>query len=307
MDAIDIAIIRELLINSRMTYKQLSNRIELTVPTIHKRVQSLIDKGIITSFKANLGIEYLNAIQVHFLTTGKIKNLEKIIEEFNADENTATLHIGSNDHIHVGGLLKNISELDQYENYIKSKIGVNFQHVGLMNHSEYHTNWISRKEGNWKRIPLSNIDKKIIRFLHTDARKTISDIASEIGYSVKTVRKELDKLIDHHVLEFSINWNPSSSGNIVPFIHIYLSDGVEKEKIYPLLKNRYTRLIFNFMFHNISNLIVSTAWVENLQQLEELKNNLESEEGIEYVKPIIIYSGHHFPTWRDQKLQEMMK
>jgi DNA-binding Lrp family transcriptional regulator len=112
MDTIDIAIIRELLINSRITYKQLSKKIKLTVPTIHKRVQSLIDEGIITRFNANLGIEYLNAIQVHFLTSAKIKNLEKIIEEFNADENTSTLHIGSNDHIHVGGLLKNISELD---------------------------------------------------------------------------------------------------------------------------------------------------------------------------------------------------
>jgi DNA-binding Lrp family transcriptional regulator len=169
-----------------------------------------------------------------------------------------------------------------------------------MNHSEYHDNWFSEDGKENERVQLSNIDKKIISSVHTDARKTISDIASEIGYSVKTVRKELDKLIDHHVLEFSINWNPSSSGNIVPFIHIYLSEGIKKENLYPLLRNRYKRLIFNFMFHNISNLIVSTAWVENLQQLQELKTKLESEEGIEYVKPIIIYSGHHFPTWRDQ-------
>ena len=307
MDTIDIAIIRELLINSRVTYKQLSKKIELTVPTIHKRVQSLINEGIITRFKANLGIEYLNAIQVHYLTMGKIKNIEKIIEEFNADENTSTVHIGSNDHIHVGGLLKNISELDQYSNYIKNMIGVNFQHVGLMNHSEYHNNCFSGNGEGTERVQLSNIHKKIIISIHKDARKTISDIATEIGYSVKTVRKELDKLINHHVLEFTIDWNPSSSGNIVPFIHIYLSEEVEKENIYPLLRNRYKRLIFNFMFHNISNLIVSTAWVENLQQLEVIKTKLESEEGIEYVKPIIIYSGHHFLTWRDRKLQEMIK
>jgi DNA-binding Lrp family transcriptional regulator len=304
MDKIDISIIKELLSNSRITYKELSDKIKLTVPTIHKRVQSLIDEGIITRFKANLGIKYLNAIQVHFIGLGKIRNLEKIIKDFEKDENTSILHIGSNNHVHVGGLLKDISYLDYYTNYIKEKIDIKFQHIGLMSHSEYHKNWLSKNKDARENIELSKIDKKIILSLHENARKNISDLSKDVGYSVKTVKKSVDKLVKNNVLEFTIDWNPSFSGNIVPFIYIYLKEGIEKRKIFPTLENKYKSIIFNFMLHNVPNLIVSTAWVENLQELEELKNILEKEDGIDYVKPIIIFSGHHFLTWRERKLKK---
>lgn len=307
MDDIDIKILKQLLLDSRRSYRDLADDVELTVPTVYKRVQSMIDDGIIRGFRADLGIEYLNAIQVHFLGSCRAKNLEDIINSFEKDENTRVLHIGSNDHIHVGGLLKDISELDGYNRYIRETTGMDIDHIGMMNHSEYDNDKIKLKESGVKRLPLNSTDKRIIGSIHSDARKKITDIAGEIGCSAKTARKRLKDLIDNKVLEFSLDWNPSTSGDIVPFIHIYLTNGPERDEIYRKLENGYDRLVFNFLFHNIPDLIVSTAWVENLHQLEEMKIQLESEDGIEYVNPITIFSGHHFLTWRERKLQEFIE
>ena len=55
MDEIDISLSMILLANSRIPYKELAEKFDMSVNSIHKRVKSLVDLGVIQGFRAKLG------------------------------------------------------------------------------------------------------------------------------------------------------------------------------------------------------------------------------------------------------------
>ena len=48
----------------------------------------------------------------------------------------------------------------------------------------------------------------------------MSKVAEEVGYSSKTVRRRLSRLIDEGLIEFSSEWFPSASNDIMTTIHV---------------------------------------------------------------------------------------
>ena len=49
MDEIDFIILKKLIENSRVTYRELAEIIGMSITTIHKRMKSLVDDGIINN------------------------------------------------------------------------------------------------------------------------------------------------------------------------------------------------------------------------------------------------------------------
>ena len=52
MDEIDLFIIKKLFVNSRLTYREMAEMIEISVSATHKRINNLLDDGIISAFIA---------------------------------------------------------------------------------------------------------------------------------------------------------------------------------------------------------------------------------------------------------------
>jgi DNA-binding Lrp family transcriptional regulator len=46
MDEIDLIIVRKLLENSRLTYRELATIFDMSVSAMHKRIKNLVDDGI---------------------------------------------------------------------------------------------------------------------------------------------------------------------------------------------------------------------------------------------------------------------
>ena len=66
---------------------------------------------------------------------------------------------------------------------------------------------------------LQPLDWEIIHALSWDSRKAVSKVAEEVGYS-KTVHRRLSLLIDEGLIEFSSEWFPSASNDIMTTIHV---------------------------------------------------------------------------------------
>ncbi len=54
MDNIDVVLIQLLLANSRRSYGELAGQLGLSVNAVHKRIQALIEAGIIRKFTAKV-------------------------------------------------------------------------------------------------------------------------------------------------------------------------------------------------------------------------------------------------------------
>ena len=59
MDEIDLIIVRELLQNSRLTYRELADMTDMSVSAIHKRIRNLEDDGIINAYIAPVSYTHL--------------------------------------------------------------------------------------------------------------------------------------------------------------------------------------------------------------------------------------------------------
>lgn len=61
MDKTDIVLSMLLLANSRISYRELAEKLDLSANAIHKRIQSLIDLGIIRRFTTKVSLVALQA------------------------------------------------------------------------------------------------------------------------------------------------------------------------------------------------------------------------------------------------------
>lgn len=58
-DSIDIKIIEELAKNSKITCKDLSDRVNLSIPRVYERTKKLEERGIIAGYHAKIDLEKL--------------------------------------------------------------------------------------------------------------------------------------------------------------------------------------------------------------------------------------------------------
>lgn len=86
MDNTDVKILKRLLHNARMSYRQVAEEIGVSPPTVLARVEKLEKEGVIKSYSAILDHEKLGydltAIIDITATKGKIVDLEKQIAKF---------------------------------------------------------------------------------------------------------------------------------------------------------------------------------------------------------------------------------
>ncbi|WXG41474.1 MAG: Lrp/AsnC family transcriptional regulator [Candidatus Freyarchaeum deiterrae] len=63
-------------------------------------------------------------------------------------------------------------------------------------------------------IKIDDTDEKLIKILSEDSRKSIKDISEELGLSIITVKKRVQRLMDEGIIKkFTIILNPELFGN----------------------------------------------------------------------------------------------
>ena len=67
MDEIDFAMSMILMANSRRAYRELAEIFNMSVNSIHKRINSLVDLGVIQGFRARLGFNNFPGITNIFI------------------------------------------------------------------------------------------------------------------------------------------------------------------------------------------------------------------------------------------------
>ena len=155
---------------------------------------------------------------------------------------------------------------------------------------------------------LTRLDFEIIESLHKDSRKSISDVARELGVSAKTAGRHLQTMMDGGLIDLSMEWYPDASNDIMTFIHIYLKEDADKSKAIAALTNKYSpRALFFWSFSNLPNLLSSMVWSNSMKELKDTRTRLQGEPFIKSVVPNVLYTGYIFETWRDKLPAEQIK
>ena len=304
MDEIDISLSMILMANSRIPYKKLAEKFDMSVNSIHKRVKSLVDLAVIQGFRAKLGFTNFPGItNIIIFGLSDLRQKKQLINKLGENEYIYNVTQGSGNIFYIHAYLRNISELDTLVSFIR-KIG-NFKDliIGI----DKRMPPIALEELNFK--PLTDLDYLIINSLKNNSRKSISDIALEVGASTKTIRRRLDRLTENFLIQFQIDWYPDKTGIIPSMINLKLDPSKiidDKEFNDKLSKKLGSRLLFTWSFSNLPNLKFISIWTQSMKELQELQASLLSEN-YEKVDLTVLIEGRMFPTWIDTYLDKKVK
>ncbi|GAH61317.1 unnamed protein product, partial [marine sediment metagenome] len=133
--------------------------------------------------------------------------------------------------------------------------------------------------------------------------------AKEIGFSTKTVRRRLDRLIENHLIHFTIHWYPDKCSEVIVMIFLTLKPSIttDNTKIVSRLREQYgQKILFIWTFSTLPNTIIVCAWVSSMRELQNVQSSLISDD-FEYVSLNIGIEGKIFPTWREKYLEDKIK
>ena len=295
MDKTDVILSQLLLANSRRSYRDLAEKLNLSVTAIHNRIQSLIEMGIIRKFIARPSVLAANSIHVFIYGASKTNSSNDLKMKLEKHGSIYWLAIGGGNFLYIGAHLKNIVELEALVSFIKEAAMMPEPTVGLT-FSPLPPNIYSMIVDN----KLFELDYQIIGALKDDSRKATADIAEELGVSAKTVRRRLTRLINNYLVELSIEWFPDASNDIISAFHVNLKPEADKNAVNIILGKYYPNTLFYWGFSNIPNRYLFLVWTPTIKELKDIRENFENEPAIQSVSPNVIYTGYLFKTWRDK-------
>jgi DNA-binding Lrp family transcriptional regulator len=294
MDEIDIRICTMLLMNSRQPYRELADKLGLSLNAVFKRVQNLIDTGLIVRFSTSINLNYYNGINVWIFG-----HTDRDILDINADppagdENIYWIARCGGNYVYIGAFLKDMNELDACASMVKKEFKLIDMIVAI---------YASSDQPLVPGFTLSKLDHRIIEALHDDSRKSLADIAMEVGTSTKTVSTHIDRMTSENLISFSIDWYPDKSNNIIATFHLSLPETVEKKKAgMDLLQKYHPNAIFFSSFVNIPNFLILGIWAPTMKTVNDIRLKLQHE--FPTVIPNVIYAGKVFKTWKDKEIDE---
>jgi Lrp/AsnC family leucine-responsive transcriptional regulator len=300
MDKTDMSLIMLLVANSRLSYAELAEKLNLSVNAIHKRIQLLIEIGVIRKFTAKISLFSANAIVVFVSGTSQLGSFQDLPDKLQEHGSIYWLAEGGGKFLFIGAFLKTVNELSGLLVFVKKEAGLSEPTVGIMASAPLQVTPNPKPTD----LALCDLDYKIIRSLKDDSRKAVSEVATEVGVSAKTVRRRLIRMTKNNLIELSLEWYPDKSNDIFTLLDLHLKSDADMAIVpYQILRKYAPNTLFYWCFVNIPNVVTYTIWTNNMNELQSLRESLEKEPGVASIVPNILYTGYIFNTWRDRLVE----
>jgi len=284
----------------RASYRELADRLGISVQAVHRRIQLLRGQGIITGFTANISMRYLGAVRVDVVGQTQSDSIDEVVAALGKDDRVVTTLEASGHVLYVNGVLRDISELDDFVEFVRHAAEIPKPSVAI----ETGGPWVPRPANGRAEVrTLSDLDIRIIRALHTDARKSTTDVASELGVSAATVRRRLERMIKEEAIEFTADIDPTYAGDVSSIMGVTLEDGADRAKIAAHLLQKFRpRIVYFIQFGNLPDYLVCATWTKTVNDLHELVQRVQEQEGVRKVVANVPVAGYRFVSWRDKLL-----
>jgi DNA-binding Lrp family transcriptional regulator len=307
MDDTDRRLLIQISADPRIHSRELAKRLGISRQTVQQRMQVLTKNGAIKGITAGISVYYLDAVYVIIFGKSNTASIEETLNRLGESEFTRSAIVAGGNFLYVGGLLRNISELDSYAKFVKRAAEMPAPTVGIycLDDGIMPENIVDggRRKQSYKK--LTSLDLKIIASLKDNARRPIAEIADRVGVSAKTVRRHLEGMTSGGSLEFDVPWDLLPGGDMFTLMHVNLREGADKGEVgrrlfsmYPLL-NVYIR-----SFSNLPSFLLCILWSDKMTEMRKVLREIGEDEDVLTVTPNLLYLEHTYATWRD-KLPEV--
>ncbi len=319
MDEIDFGLCMSLVVNSRIAYKEFAETFNMSVNSIHKRIKSLVELGVLHNFNTKLSFRnFPNNVNVIMFGNSKAKNKNELLDKLGRHECIFNVTRASSNLYYIHANLKDFNGLDPLVSFIRQEGEIDELEIGLDSTPPSPNAPVTSETDNspssdskvWqKKYKYSDLDFLIINSLKNNSRKPITEIADEVGTTSKTVRRHLNKMIEEKLLDFSIEWYPDKSSIILTIFILKLDPSLQEDKfkiMEELRKEHGQNILFSWNLSNLPYQMLVCAWTHSMKELQELETSLISQK-FNSVNVTVLVKGKMYPSWRDTYLEEKIK
>lgn len=297
MDETDLALCRTLLINSRLSYSELGKALDLTPQAVHRRVQSLMEAEIITGTGTFLTLKAQGRMWVVVFGWSRAASMDDVATRLRQDQEVAVFFVASGNYVYIHGAVSDANEMASFVARMQKAAMMHEVQVGIM-----------PSPAPAPKDALTRLDLRIVKSMQEDARKPISVIANEVGVSVKTAKRKLDRMVQEDLVQFSIHWRPDTQGDTVTNIHLSIKEDVEREKVaFQLIKRMSAGVVRTYSFSNLPNQLIVMLWSRNVKEMKKTCRELEGDGYFHSVVPNIIRDIHYYDGHRHAILDAMLR
>jgi DNA-binding Lrp family transcriptional regulator len=293
MDEVDLTIINMLWMNSRVPLRELADKLDLSVNSVHKRINNLVDQGVIEQFCMTPNL-HPDSVSIIIIGKSNSPSLEKAINDLGKTRNVEKAMSGLDNWIMMSVHLKKISEMNAFTEQAVRELALKNYIVGLFTCDDQKT----------EPVPLTKQDYQIFNSMAQNSRKSISDVAEELGVSPKTVKRRLTKM--EKMIYAGINWQPTMSNDIISYMLLTLKPGVTRQEIIADLHNEYKpNMMQHHEFSNLPDFLIAIFWGKTMREINDIQQRLKDSGRFKSITANVQYKAYHFDTWAHEHVRKM--
>jgi len=297
-----------LLISSepRMHSLELARRLAISRQTVQQRMQVLTRNGFLKGIDAVISTHYLDAVHVLVFGRSNTSSIRETLNKLGASESTRSVIVTGGNLLYVSGVLRNITELNSYTEFVKRAAEMPAPSVGIASLDDDVMPPTSADGGKRKQEyrELTELDLRIIASLKGDVRKPVADIAQSLGVTPKTIQRHLGDMISDGSLEFDVPWDLMPGEDMFTFMGVNLREGADKGEVGRRLLARHQGVnLYVRSPCNLPSFLLCVLCSDKMTEIRRVVREIEEDEEVLNVKPNLLYIERTYPTWRDRLLE----
>ncbi len=299
LDTIDKRILLALDENCRLPYQTIAEKLGLTATAIRKRMDRLIETGVIEEFSivlkpAMMDSDYL----VGLVFTDGSEDTEEFMEL-----------IGSNPMvIQVGQIVTGLGRLYFLHcEYIGAEglqsLASFIRTQDSVTDIELHPTLTQRGE----KFDLKKLHLRVLKYLIENARMQVGDLSERTGLTARRVSRAIQEMLDSNGIWFAVRWNLSFGNNSEFYLKIKYDEQVSKlDEINEWLRSTFPNE-FWFSFASAMDPILFAKFVsDHFRDAEQIARIAKNTPFSKSVDVLLSYPVKKFPRLGRIRIEEMI-
>ncbi|MFW9943820.1 MAG: Lrp/AsnC family transcriptional regulator [Candidatus Sifarchaeia archaeon] len=299
IDSIDRKILWELDANCRVSYEQLSRKLGMTANAVKKRLDSLLETGIIVRFmviphNALIDAEFVSGI----VYTDGSESQHEFVEAMGGHSvvhHVSPLVSVSGGAYHIFGQYRGPEMLLDLGQFLRGLDSVTDVKI-------YPTLFPPGKK-----IELTKLEMKVLSCLLKNPRMQISEIAEMSGLSTRMARKVLRRLEEGGGVRFTVRWDVNAGDNISFWIAVQWNPkSFSHDEIKERLANEFSGEYWTSFVAATEPTIFARFVVDDLRDAYRIVGQVRHAPFVESTEVFVCYSTAAFPWLGESILGEML-
>lgn len=298
MDETDILIIKELAADLRQPYRDLADRLSLSVNGVHKRIQQLIAKGVIAGFRTRLTPLATGGGFLNLYGRSTAKDFSAVMGQIGEHKCTSRIIAAGGQFLYVDALVRSDHEVQDYQAFVRD--------VGRID--DLRPTVMVTAGPPPAKDPLARTDYRIVHALWDDCRRPLQDVAEEVGTAAKTVKRRLKSLEERKLVFYTLDLVPCSSGDPIGIVHAKIKQGRPMRDVATAALSRRDPHILGIAGSNVEpGLLLFSLWAQDLKGLRDAEASLNANGDFESLCSNLFYDMRLYHTWMDKYVAERSK